>query len=71
VQSQIEQLRCNLERAAFRWQNSLPLSRAMTEWEVVFLLGVLTHDAGITLVEGSDSYTNAFLELSKAMTRTR
>ena len=70
MRAQIEQLRCNLERAASGWQNSLPLSRVMTEWEVVFLLGVLAGDAGITLAEGSDSYPDAFLVLDDDETHT-
>lgn len=69
MQSQIEQLRCNLERAAIKWQDSLPLSRVMTEWEVVFLLGVVARDAGITLVEGSDSYPDAFVALDDDKTQ--
>ena len=42
----------------------------MTEWEVVFLLGVLAADAGITLTEGSDAYPDAFLILDSDDART-
>lgn len=52
-----------LKKAAQKWQDDLPLQRVMTEWEVVFLLGVLAHDAGITLKSGSDAYPDAILQV--------
>ena len=59
----IRLLRQSITEVSRREDFVAPLHRVLNEWEVVFLLGAIAKDAGFFLVQGSDAYPDAVLEV--------
>ena len=59
----IAQIESALHEAASQFAASLPMTRVLNEWEVVFLLGALLRGSNVRLYQGSDIFPDAILEV--------
>ncbi|MCA9240595.1 MAG: hypothetical protein KDA37_10360 [Planctomycetales bacterium] len=63
IRDAIAQIESTLRLAASEAATSLPMTRVLNEWEVVFLLGALLRGSSVRLYEGSDIFPDAILEV--------
>ncbi len=59
----IKILEDRITMAAGRIRKSVPMKHVLNEREVIFLLGAIAKEAGFSLLQGSDNYPDALIEV--------